>query len=152
MAKFTQQELMAAHIIARHSSEVEAAENATASSVPELIDPYRKPLPWPDTEHPFGNNDNNRRVAERIAKEQLQYKDDAAVEAAPVTALDAALADLKAAREQAEIDGVPMTDEEDKAQADALLAAAIADNGANGKKATKTPARPTTAPAWTPGS
>lgn len=121
--KFTQQELMAAHIAARHSAELDAAQTASESSVVEPVDPYRKPLPFVDTEHPFGHNDNNRRVALRIARDQAEAQGESLKK--PLTPAQAAARDLQAAEAFGKSEDEALSDEEMEAESDALIAAAL---------------------------
>jgi hypothetical protein len=163
MAKPTQQELLAAHNVARNNNEKAEAQAKTKSTVPPQADPFKKPEPMDDTEHPFGYNDNNRRVAERILRESRVVKQVQAP--APLTPAEAAQNDLEKADAIDAENGVEveLSDEELERQQDADTAAALAAKQAQdaidaetdpAKKAALVaaangPAKPTTAtPVW----
>ena len=97
MSKFTQQELMASHNDARHNAEVAQAKASSEATVIEPVDPYRKPTGIEEDVHPFGGNDNNKRVAERIAAESKQLKEKSLPK--PLTPAQAAEQDLQKAKE-----------------------------------------------------
>jgi len=133
MKKFTQQELMAAHNVARFNAEKTSAEAAADSTIPEPVNPNRKPLPFPYTAHPFGGNDNNRRVAERIANERNVVKGSKPL--TPLSPADAAESDLESAEGfEVETDDSQLSDEEQLAKSAEQIKAGL---DANAQKPTK---------------
>lgn len=142
MAKPTQKDLIAAHVQARYSADLDTADKSKINKVPEIVDPNREPLPWPVTEDPFGGNLNNRAVAERIAKQAATV----ATTGAPLSASEAALRDLKAA--SGDNSDANLTDEQKEAKQAAELAAQIAATGAPAGAAAPVP--PDAPPAWKP--
>lgn len=143
----TQQELMAAHNASRNNAlTVDAAAQADGKSIPQVVS-NKDILPF-EPGHPFGGNDNNRRVAERIVKEGAKLKQ--ASEPVPLTGAEAAAADLRRADELDALDEPELTDKEQAARDDAATAAALAAQQAAG--APPAPAAPANPPAPPPPS
>jgi thioesterase domain-containing protein len=144
MAKPTQQELMAAHNVARNNAlEVAAKAEAEGKSVPQVVG--NKNVEPFEPEHPFGGNDNNRRVAERIVKEGAKLKQASAP--VPLTGAEAAAADLKLADAFDALAEPELTDKELAARDDAATAAALAAQQAAGAPpAPPAPANPPAPP------
>jgi hypothetical protein len=119
----TQQELMAAHNAARNNAlTVDAEAQAEGKTISQVVG-NKDILPFVP-EHPFGGNDNNRRVAERIVREGAKLKQ--ASEPVPLTGAEAAAADLKRADEVDALDESQLTDKELAARDNAATAAALA--------------------------
>lgn len=125
MAKPTQTELMNAHKLARNSAMGEAKDTNSLRLTKEVIS---QPLKMVDDAHPFSGNENNRRVAERMAGAKAQS---AAPEAAKTSAQAAAEAIAKAAAyEKANPEEFPTRDASSSDAASlALITAGIAPTG-----------------------
>lgn len=142
----TQQELMAAHNAARNNAlTVDAAAQAEGKTIPQIVS--NKDIQPFVPEHPFGGNDNNRRVAERIVREGAKLKQ--ASEPVPLTGAEAAAADLRRADELDALDESEMTDKELATRDNAVTAAALAAQQAAGAPPAP-PAMPANPPAPPP--
>jgi hypothetical protein len=144
MANPTQQDLMAAHTTSRFNADKADANAQKNATVVDIVDPKRKPAELPP-EHPFGGNDNNRRVVERILRESKNAAPAPEPEA-PLTPGEAAAADLALADQLDAKTDTPLTDEQQEAAGDASTAAALA------KKKAKDESKSDPAPTWKPNA
>lgn len=155
MKEVTTQELMQAHNVVANNTEAANAAAVKAGSVVTPIDPYRPATPFPP-DHPFGNNDNNRRVVERIQREQAKLRTVAVP--APLDPGAQAAKDLALAAELDKDDEPVKTDAEIEAESEAVReatlaaarAAAIPPAPVDPNAAPAPPPAPAVPPAWKP--
>lgn len=115
MNKPTQAELMSAHKSAR--------QNAHEAALDAPIEVPSNPTPFPDYAHPFSGNENNKRVAQRIAKESPNPPAPT-VEIIPAHVAAQRALDAAAAFE-AENPSAPEADPENDGGAGAIIAAGL---------------------------
>lgn len=121
MNKPTQADLMSAHKQARQSAH-EAAVSGNPADAPIEIE--SKPKPFPDYAHPFSGNENNKRVAQRIAQEKVVAASPVVVKPAQIAAQEAL--DAAEAFEAENPDFLPQSDDPDgDGGSTALIAAGL---------------------------